>query len=238
MSIYSISDLHLSFRKPKPMDIFGNNWEGHEEKIKNNWEKTVKAEDTVIIPGDFSWETYLEGTKQDFEYLNQLPGKKILLKGNHDYWWSSIASMRKYLEENQFKNIDFLHNNSYLIEEHIIAGTRGWALTESETAQKLIKREIIRLELSIQEGIKKYGEDKKIIICMHYPPITKQLLSMHMKIGFIELMKKYKVKKCIYGHLHGKSHQDAVEGNIQGIELQLVSGDYTNFELCPVGDVS
>ena len=113
MSIYVIADLHLSFSQNKPMDIFGDNWENHDEKIKKNWIKKVKADDYVILPGDFSWATYIEDTKLDFSYLNYLPGKKILLKGNHDYWWTTLASMRKFVKENEFENIDFLYNNSY-----------------------------------------------------------------------------------------------------------------------------
>ena len=113
MSIYVIADLHLSFTQNKPMNIFGDNWTNHEEKIKQNWLEKVKPDDTVILPGDFSWATYLEDTKLDFEYLNNLPGKKILLKGNHDYWWTTLTSMRKFISDNNFENIDFLYNNSY-----------------------------------------------------------------------------------------------------------------------------
>ena len=126
MSIYVIADLHLSFGVDKPMDIFGVNWENHTEKIKENWISKVTKNDLVLLQGDFSWAMYLEDTFKDFEYLNNLPGKKILLKGNHDYWWTSLKKMREYLSKNNFKNIDFLHNNSYLFEDEIIVGTRGW----------------------------------------------------------------------------------------------------------------
>ena len=119
MSIFVIADLHLSFKNPKPMDIFGDNWENHAEKVKEDWKKKVTENDVVVLPGDFSWETYLKDTIQDFTYLNNLPGKKILLKGNHDYWWTTITSMRKFLQENQFTNIDFLYNNSYEFENKI-----------------------------------------------------------------------------------------------------------------------
>ena len=128
MSIYTIGDLHLSFKENKPMSIFGDNWEGHEEKIKKNWIENVKEDDLVVLPGDFSWSMYLKDTDKDFEYLNDLPGKKLLLKGNHDYWWTTITSMRKFLEQNEFKNIDFIYNNAYEFENCIIAGTRGWNL--------------------------------------------------------------------------------------------------------------
>ena len=138
MSIYVIADLHLSFTQNKPMNIFGDNWTNHEEKIKQDWLEKVKPNDTVILPGDFSWATYLEDTKLDFEYLHNLPGKKILLKGNHDYWWTTLTSMRKFISDNNFENIDFLYNNSYLVEDKIIVGTRGWVLQDTEESRKMI----------------------------------------------------------------------------------------------------
>lgn len=228
MSIYAIGDLHLSFNENKPMDIFGENWEGHEEKIKKNWKQKVKEDDLVLLPGDFSWSMYLENTLADFEYLNGLPGKKILLKGNHDYWWTTLTSMRKYLKKNKLGNIDFLQNNSYEYEGNIIAGTRGWNQTEDAEDKRLVAREILRLELSIQDGIKKYGEEKPIIVNMHYPPIV------NGNSAFIEIMKKYNVKKCIYGHLHGESIKNAIEGIYDGIEIKLVSSDSLNFNLWKV----
>ena len=231
MAIYAIGDLHLSFNENKPMDIFGENWEEHEEKIKKDWTSKVKEEDLVLLPGDFSWSMYLKDTYKDFKYLNELPGKKLLLKGNHDYWWTTLKSMRKYLEDNDFKNIDFLHNNSYEYEGYIIAGTRGWAQTEDEEDKRLVERELIRLELSIQDGINKYGEDKPIIVNMHYPPIIKNQEGIS---PFIKVMKKYNVKKCIYGHLHGASINEAVEGIYEGIEVKLVSSDSLEFNLWKV----
>jgi len=121
MSIYAIADLHLSFQNPKPMDIFGSNWESHEEKIKKDWIKKVKIEDTVLLPGDFSWAMALNDTYKDFEYLNSLPGKKIMLKGNHDYYWNSLKKLNEYIESNSFENISFLYNNSYEVEGYIIS---------------------------------------------------------------------------------------------------------------------
>lgn len=234
MAIYTIADLHLSFSEDKPMSVFGENWEGHAEKIKSNWIKKVKPDDTVVLPGDFSWAMYLENTYKDFEYLNSLPGKKILLKGNHDYWWTTLTNMRKYLKENNFENIDFIGNNSYLVEDKIIAGTRGWNLLESEDSEKMINRESIRLKLSIEDGIKRYGKDKEIIVFIHYPPITQNGIHNHQLLHFVEIMKEYGIKKCYYGHLHGKSHEDAVEGEYQGIDFKLVSSDYLKFDLIEV----
>jgi len=234
MSIFVIGDLHLSFNNPKPMDIFGEHWTGHEEKIRNNWIQNVKDDDLVILPGDFSWETYLKDTKLDFEFLNDLPGKKLLLKGNHDYWWTTLKTMRTFLKENDYTNIDFLYNNSYEFEDKIICGTRGWSIIDEEADKKLINRELIRLELSLQDGINKYGNDKEIVVFMHYPPITKNKMLTGEETEFVEMMKKYNVKTCYYGHLHGASIVEAAEGNIEGIDFKLVSADRLDFKLLQI----
>ena len=191
MAIYVIGDLHLSFSTNKPMDIFGRNWQNYEEKVKKDWLFKVKPEDTVILPGDFSWAMYLDETEKDFEFINNLPGKKILLKGNHDYWWTTLTSMRKYIKEENFENIDFLYNNSYEIENKIIAGTKGWNISGEQEDIRLTKREVARLELSIKSGIEKYGNDKEIIVFMHYPPLTKT----NIDTDYTRLMKKYGIKR-------------------------------------------
>lgn len=231
MSIYAISDLHLSFGANKPMDIFGVNWGEHTEKIKQDWNKNIKEEDTVLLPGDFSWAMYLKDTLEDFEYLSRLPGKKLLLKGNHDYWWTTLKSMREYLRENGFSNIDFLYNNSYLCEDYIIAGTRGWQSSDTSDDCKLLKRENLRLGISLNDGVNKYGKDKKIIVCTHYPPFN----DLEKKeTSLIDTMKQYNVETCIYGHLHGEAHKDALQGKIDGIDFKLVSCDYTDFKLVKI----
>ena len=232
MAIYTIADLHLSFGINKPMDIFGENWKNYEEKIKQDWLSKVKEEDLVILPGDFSWAMYLEEAEKDFQFINNLTGQKILLKGNHDYWWTTLTSMRKYIEKKQFKKIDFLINNSYEYKNKIIAGTRGWTLSEDDEDVRLTKREVDRLELSIKDGITKYGENKEIIVFMHYPPINKN----YMNTDYINIMKKYNIKRCFYGHLHSKSIQDAIQGNIDGIELKLISSDGLDFKLLKIED--
>ena len=233
MSIYVIGDLHLAFSVDKPMDIFGNNWENHAEKIKLNWLEKVKKEDTVILPGDFSWATYLEDTYKDFEFLNSLPGNKIMSKGNHDYWWATVTSMKKYLRENDFNNIEFLYNNAYLVENKIIVGTRGWINSwRSQENYKILKRENDRLKLSIEDGIKKYGNTKEMVAFIHYPPFYKEVVPE--EIDFIKTLNKFNIKKCYYAHLHGESHREAIEGNINGIEFKLVSSDYLNFDLIEI----
>ncbi len=235
MAIYTIGDLHLSFKNPKPMNIFGNNWDNHEEKVKQDWKSRVKPEDTVIHPGDFSWAMHLKDTLPDFEYLNCLPGKKIMLKGNHEYWWTTVTNMKNFLNEKGFNNIDFLQNNSIKVEDKIICGTRGWAISETETEnnKKVLKREVMRLELSIKDAIEKnknYENKLEIIAFMHYPPIIKQDLNTE----FIKILKKYNIKKCYYAHLHGKSIEDAIEGNVQEIEFKLVSSDALDFKLLKI----
>ena len=234
MSIYVIGDLHLSFSVDKPMDIFGYNWENHAEKIKENWIKKVNNDDTVILPGDFSWATYLEETYKDFEFLNSLPGKKIISKGNHDYWWTTVTSMKKFLKENKFENIDFLYNSSFLIEDKIIVGTRGWINTwKSQENYKILKRENERLKISINKGIKEFGENKEIIAFIHYPPFYKEPI-VPEEIDFIKTLKNNNVTKCYYAHLHGDSHKDAIEGYINGIDYKLVSSDYLKFDLLKI----
>ncbi len=229
MAIYTIGDLHLSFGTDKPMDIFG--WGNHSETIKQNWLKTIKNQDTIIIPGDFSWAMSLKEAHQDFAFLDALPGHKILSKGNHDYWWNTMAKMTKFLQENHFETIDFLQNNSYLIENKILVGTRGWSTNywHAEEHYKILKRENERLKLSIQYGNKEFGEEKEKICFLHYPPFFKE--NVPQEINLIETLKEYGIQRCYYAHLHGESHQEAFEGECQGVYFALVSSDYLNFQL-------
>ena len=225
MSIYAISDLHLSYNTDKPMDIFG--WKDYESKIKENWNSKVKENDLVILGGDFSWSMDLEDTYKDFEFIHNLPGKKILIKGNHDYWWGTLTKMKKYINEIGFNDINFLYNNSYEFEGKIICGTRGWNFTDlQEDDEKIYNREIQRLKLSLEDAVKKYGTDKEIIVCLHYPPLKTNEIS-----DFVRVMEEYNVTKCIYGHLHGPAHKFIVEKNIDNIQYIMTSCDYTNFDL-------
>ena len=228
MSIYAIADLHLSFNTNKPMNIFG--WDKYEQEIKKDWESKVKKEDLVLLPGDFSWEMKLENTYKDFEFINDLPGKKLLLKGNHDYWWNTVTKMRKYIKEKNFTNIDFLYNNSYIYENNIIVGTRAWNLNEEKEDEKIRNREALRLEMSIQDGISKYGTNKPIIACLHYPPLSKT----NKTTIFTKILEKYNVKVCIYGHLHGQAQENAIEGTINNVKYIMASCDYTKFKLVKI----
>lgn len=226
MALFAISDIHLSLGTDKPMDIFKNNWEGYVEKLKNNWVEIIKEEDTVIVPGDISWATYLEETKEDFSFLDSLPGKKIISKGNHDYWWNTVTKMNAFLKENNFNSIYFLHNNFYTCEDWDICGTKGWAYCEKETAdenEKIFNREQKRLENSLRQS--KNNGNNKIIAVFHYPPFY----AAEDRYDFIETMKRYNVSICLYGHIHGDFSQ-IFEGMIDGIEFKFVSADYLDFK--------
>lgn len=177
---------------------------------------------------------YLKDTDEDFKYLNSLPGRKILLKGNHDYWWTTVTKMRQFLSENEFKNIDFLYNNAYQYENIIIVGARGWSQTEDEEDKRLLKREALRLQLSIEQGIQQFGENKEIIAFTHYPPINKTNIIKNETNDMLNVLLKYNIHTCYYGHLHGTSIQEAVEGNHFGINFKLVSADGLDFKLLKV----
>ncbi len=222
--IFTIGDLHLPLGIDKPMDIFGSRWDNYVERIYENWQFAVGENDTVIIPGDFSWATYLEEAKKDFDFLENLNGKKIILKGNHDYWWTTMTKLNEFIEENGYKTISFLHNNSIIVEGVSICGTRGWlypgfsAYTQED--EKYFNREVARLEHSLE-----ISECDEKCVFMHYPPTSK----MGEVNAFVETMKKYGVKKCYYGHLHGASHNNKIPYEVDGISFRLVSSDYLEF---------
>ena len=228
MSIYTISDLHLSLSINKPMDIFGFQWQNYMERLKENWQNTVKKNDTVVINGDVSWATYISDCFKDFSFLNSLNGNKIILKGNHDYWWESLTKLKKYVEENEFSTISFLHNTSVLVEETAICGARGWVDPSfqnfSKDDEKIYLRELERLKLSLESS--KNFDAKNVIVFLHYPPVTKDLT---INSDYANILKSYGVKKCFYGHLHSKASKIAFEGVSDDIEYKLVSSDYMEF---------
>ncbi|MCD8390919.1 MAG: metallophosphoesterase [Firmicutes bacterium] len=225
MALFTIGDLHLPLGIDKPMDIFGGKWTNYVERIADNWQTNVKNNDVVVIPGDFSWATYLEQTYKDFEFLNKLNGTKILLKGNHDYWWTTLNKLNKFIAENGFEDIYFLHNNSYKYGGTAICGTRGWMhphwenVTEDDI--KIFNREAARLKISL-DSARDYSE---IYVFTHYPPMSLNL----EENDFVKTMRQYPVTKCVYGHLHSHSHRNAVNKTVGGIEYMLVSGDYIDF---------
>lgn len=223
MAIYAISDLHLSFsNKDKPMSIFGDKWEGYEEKIKEDWMKKVNPEDIVILSGDLSWATYIDESKEDFEFINSLPGNKIILKGNHDYWWTTTKKMNEFIKTNGYEKIQFLYNNAYEIEDYVIAGTRYWDYDEeTEDNEKIFNREILRAKLSLDEA-KKIAPDKPIIFTTHYPPDNR----------IVKALADYNIAIWIYGHIHTKYEENLVD--ISGIKTFLTSCDYLNFKLLKI----
>lgn len=215
MSIYAISDLHLSLGiKEKPMDVFGKHWENHVEKLKQNWNNIIKDDDTVLMAGDFSWATYLEESLKDFQFLEGLPGKKILLKGNHDYWWSTLKKMNEFLENNNIHSVEILYNNSIEIDECVIAGTRYWSSEEGVDNEKILNRECERAKISLN-SIKSL--DKQVIFLTHYPPDER----------IINCVENFNIKYWIYGHIHS-NYEDSIV-TIPNIKTYLTSCDYLNF---------
>ena len=223
MALYAIGDLHLSLGASKPMDVFGGAWLDYMEKLKNGV-SVIGPEDTTVLLGDLSWALDLDQAREDFAWINEIPGKKIILKGNHDYWWSTAAKFYKFCEENHFSDMHILNNNHYEYNNWAICGTRGWFFEEERSGEhdeKVFKRELIRLEASLQSA----GEMPKIVF-LHYPPRYKGYECTQI----LELFEKYQVRRCYYGHLHGASHGLAMEGLWDGVEYKLVSADRLNFQ--------
>ena len=223
MALYAIGDLHLCLGAPKPMDIFGGNWTGYMDKLKEGM-SVITEEDTIVLLGDLSWALSLEESAADFAWINKIPGKKIILKGNHDYWWSTAAKFYKFCEENGFTNQFILNNNHFEYEDWAICGTRGWFFEEDRSSgqdEKVFKRELLRLESSL-----KSAGDRPKLVFLHYPPKYKGYTCEPI----LELLEKYDVRKCFYGHLHGASHGLAMEGLWDGVEYKLLAADRINFQ--------
>lgn len=224
MAIYAIGDIHLSLGQDKPMNIFGSEWESHVEKIKINWEETVHKDDLVIIAGDISWAMHLADAAADLLWLAELPGAKLLVKGNHDYWWNSISKVRSALPD----GIYALQNDHFIWEDYVICGTRGWICPgeegfDSEEDQKLYLRETQRLELSLKSaaGI----ASANIITALHFPPFNRK----NKPSIFTELLEKYAVKICVFGHIHDSGRDYIFQGIRNGVEYRFVAADGIDF---------
>jgi uncharacterized protein len=222
MALFAISDLHLALSGDKPMDVFGENWYKHDEKIKENWYSFISEEDTVLIAGDISWSMKMEEGMKELEWIHKLPGKKLVIRGNHDYWWGSITKLN-----NLYDDMKFIQNNFFTYGDYAVCGTRGWICPGAEKYtskdEKIYKRELIRLKLSLDEA-KKKGYSK--YICMiHYPPTNEKFEDS----GFTEIFKEYNVDKVIYGHLHGPVFHRLLTGLRDGTEYIFTSCDYINF---------
>ena len=222
MSIYAIGDLHLSVAAKKPMDIFPG-WENHAERLIENWNRKIRAQDTVVLVGDTSWGMTLASSIPDFRLIDRLPGKKIILKGNHDYWWVSVSKMQNAFAEHGITTLSILHNNSYEVEGKWICGSRGWLFENGEAHDdKIIRREAMRMEASLKSA----GAKGERILFLHYPPVY----AGQVQERFLEVMKKYGIKRCCYGHIHGNGHRYAIQGDYRGIDLRMVSSDYLQFD--------
>lgn len=223
--IYAIGDLHFDSSDQKPMDIFGDNWVGHKDKIITDWKYKVTDKDLVLVPGDISWALKLNEAVEDLQLINSLPGKKVFIKGNHDYWWEGISKLKAL----GLDSIEFLRNSSYIYRNTAIVGTRGWTSRDSdgfdESDEKIFKRELLRLEASILSV--EVDKIDKIIAMLHYPPFNNKLQPNE----FVDVLLKYNVNTCVYGHLHAEGHKYSVEGQVEGINFHLVASDYLDFEL-------
>ena len=223
MSVFAIGDLHLSLGCDKPMDIF-RGWDGYVDRLTENWNRVVSDTDTVVIPGDISWAMTLENTVKDFEFINNtLKGDKIILKGNHDYWWNTASKMNKFLSEQGFDRIKILNNNAYLIEGISVVGTRGWINDDgTECDAKVLNREAGRFRMSVNEGVKLGGE---LIAFIHYPPIYNGERNEYI----LSVIREFGIRKCYYGHIHGPGHRYAFQGEYEGTEYRMISADYLGF---------
>lgn len=223
MALYAIGDLHLCLGVPKPMDIFGGIWVGYMEKLKAGM-SVIGPEDTTVLLGDLSWALDLSGARDDFSWIDQIPGRKIILKGNHDYWWSTASKFYDFCKEQGFSDQFILNNNHYEYNGWAICGTRGWFFEEEKSGahdEKVFRRELMRLEASLQSA----GDLPKLVF-LHYPPRYKGYECDEILL----LLEKYGVRRCFYGHLHGASHGLAMEGLWDGIDYKLVSADRLNFQ--------
>ena len=222
MALYAIGDLHLSLGTEKPMDVFGGAWAGYMDKLREGI-AMIQPEDTTVLLGDLSWALNLSEAQKDFAWINSIPGKKIILKGNHDYWWSTAAKFYQFCNEHGFSNMHILNNNHYEYDGMAICGTRGWFFEEERSTghdEKVFNRELLRLEASLKSA----GDLPKTVF-LHYPPRYKGYVCEQI----LALLKTYDVRRCFYGHLHGASHGLAVEGLWDGIDFKLVAADRLNF---------
>lgn len=217
-----MGDLHLPLGVNKPMDIFGG-WNNYVERIRENWTDNIGVDDTVVIPGDISWAMNLEQALPDFRFIEALPGKKIISKGNHDYWWTTLAKINSFLEKYGLESISILHNNHFAYENYGICGTRGWINDSSEPADaKVLAREAGRLETSVASA---EAAGLEPIVFLHYPPIY----GNEYNYDILDVLYRHGIKQCFYGHIHGSGHRYAVNGERDGIDFRLISGDYIQF---------
>ena len=236
MSLFVISDLHLSTNQTtnKSMEVFGARWKDYISKIQKNWNSVISENDTVVVPGDISWALTLEEAYSDLDFVNKLNGKKLLGKGNHDFWWDTAAKLHRFFAENGFTTLSLLYNNAYAVEDFIVCGTRGWFLEEEKQLTvgdvdfaKIQNRETQRLKLSL-DAAKLLQQDenanKEILVFLHFPPVWNGFVWQE----FIDLMKEYGVKRVFCGHIHGKYNIPRTQV-VDGLEITLISSDFSDF---------
>lgn len=226
--LYTIGDLHLSFDASKPMSVFGAEWENHAEKLRESFSE-LSDKDVSVICGDITWGMDMKGCLEDFRFIDALPGKKIILKGNHDFWWTTVSAAQRFFHENGINTIEILNNNCFFYNDIAICGTRGWMCPgENPTShdKKIMQREVQRLETSLKAA----GDCERKICFLHYPPIFGRFRAERI----LELLESYRVGECYYGHLHGSGRLYAVEGQVGGVCYRLISADHTGFKPVPV----
>lgn len=221
MALFAIADLHLSIGEDKKMDKF-RGWEDYENRLREHWTAIVKPEDTVVIAGDISWAMKLIDAFADFSFLHRLPGKKLLLKGNHDYWWCTKKKMDEWLVSSGFDDMSILFNNAFPYGKYAVCGTRGWSYDCPADERNVLLREVGRLEASINAGIELGLEP---LVFLHYPPVYGDYVCDEI----MDVLKKFNIKYCLYGHLHGASREKAITGNYEGIKMRLISADHVRF---------
>ncbi len=229
MALYVIADLHLSFGTNKPMDVFGGAWDGYVDKLRAGL-SVIGPDDTTVLPGDLSWALDLDSAREDFAFISAIPGRKIIVKGNHDYWWSTAAKFNRFCAEHGFENMAVLNNNCFFYGETALCGTRGWFFEEEKGGghdEKVFRRELQRLETSLKAA----GEHEKLCF-LHYPPKYRGYECPEL----LDLLARYGVHECYYGHLHGDSHKLAVTGDYRGIRLHMVSADFLQFRPVKIRD--
>lgn len=229
MALYALGDLHLSLGTDKPMDVFGGRWEGYMDKLRDGL-SVLTSEDTLVLLGDLSWALNLDNAVSDFSFIHEIPGRKLILKGNHDYWWNTASKFEKFCSDHGFEDLHLLHNNCHWYGETALCGTRGWFFEEEKEGthdEKVFRRELGRLETSLKSA----GDADKICF-LHYPPRYRGYVCQEI----LDLLQRYHVSACYYGHLHGDSHKLALQGESVGIEYWLTAADYLNFRPMKVMD--
>jgi len=225
LALFAISDLHLPARE-KPMDVFGANWENHFARVREDWLGRVRPEDVVLLPGDLTWAMRLEDALEDIRRVGELPGRKVLLRGNHDYWWSAIGRVRRALPENMYA----LQNDGLLLDGTLFAGSRGWMLptiAQGEDDLRIYERERLRLEMSLKDARAK-GGDRPLVALIHYPPLTEACQ------GFSDILERFGAVACVYGHLHGPGLRGAFRGERNGVAYYQASCDGLDFKLLEI----